>query len=52
MYAGPRVTGVNPTYGVTKSSKPLEISGENFNCPDSDCSKIKLRFTNKAGDEI
>jgi hypothetical protein len=52
MYAGPRVTGVNPTYGVTKSSKPLEISGENFNCPDSDCSKIKVRFTNKAGDEI
>jgi len=54
FYPGPRVTSVNPTYGVTKNPKKqvLEVSGDNFECPDHDCSKIKVRFTNKAGDEI
>ena len=51
-FNGPRVTGVNPTYGVTKNPKNLnlEIYGENFVCPNNDCSKIKARFTNAVGD--
>ena len=51
-FNGPRVTGVNPTYGVTKNPKNLnlEIYGENFVCPNNDCSKIKARFTNAQGD--
>jgi hypothetical protein len=53
-FNGPRVTGVNPTYGVTKNPKKLnmEIYGENFVCPNNDCSKIKARFTNAQGDQI
>jgi hypothetical protein len=53
-FNGPRVTGVNPTYGVTKNPKNLnlEIYGENFVCPNNDCSKIKARFTNAKGDQI
>lgn len=45
---------MSPTYGVTKNPKGqrLEIFGENFDCPNKDCSRIKVRFTNKAGDEI
>lgn len=54
FYNGPRVTSVSPTYGVTKNPKnlPIEISGENFECPNNDCSKTKVRFTNKKGDRI
>lgn len=32
FYNGPKVTSVNPTYGVTKNPKgyKIEISGDNF----------------------
>lgn len=30
----------------------MSISGDNFECPDGDCKNIKVRFTNKDGDEI
>ena len=54
FYNGPKVTSVNPTYGVTKNPKGtiLEIKGDNFACPANDCSHIKVRFTNKFGDRI
>ena len=54
FYNGPRVTAVNPTFGVTKNprNQKLEISGENFQCPSGDCSKIKVRFTNFQGHKI
>lgn len=54
FYPGPRVTAVSPTYGVTKNPKGLSItiSGENFDCPNSDCTKIKVRFQNERGDWI
>lgn len=54
MYNGPRVTKVEPTYGVTKNPKGsyIYLDGENFACPAGDCSHIKVRFTNKNGDRI
>jgi len=35
FYNGPRVTAVNPTYGVTKNPRGLNIAitGNNFVCP-------------------
>ena len=30
----------------------MEIFGDNFECPDNNCKDIKVRFTNKDGDEI
>lgn len=54
FFNGPRVTSVNPTYGQTKNptKQKIEITGDNFECPDGDCKNIKVRFTNKDGDEI
>ena len=54
FFSGPKVTAVTPTYGVTKNPRGLkmEISGENFACPNNDCSKTKVRFTNQNGDQI
>lgn len=54
FYNGPKVTAVNPTYGVTKNPKgyKIEISGDNFQCPNNDCSRIKVRFMNSMGDKI
>lgn len=54
FFNGPKVTSVSPTYGVTKNPKgsSLVITGENLECPKSDCSKIKIRFTNDKGDMI
>jgi hypothetical protein len=54
FYNGPKVVSVNPTYGVPKNPKnlSLEITGENFACPNGDCSQIKVRFTNENKDEI
>jgi len=54
FYNGPKVTSVNPTYGVTKNPKglPIDITGENFDCPNGDCTKIRVRFQNQRGDEI
>lgn len=54
FYNGPKVTRVNPTYGVTKNprNQKLEIFGDNFVCPDGDCTKIKVRFQNSEGKEI
>jgi hypothetical protein len=54
FYNGPKVTSLNPTYGVTKNPKgtKLEITGDNFKCPANDCSKLRVRFTNDQGDEI
>jgi hypothetical protein len=51
-YNGPKVTSVNPTYGVTKNphDQDLEVRGENFACPNNDCSRIRVRFTNDQGD--
>jgi hypothetical protein len=45
---------VDPIYGVTKNPKKtiLHVKGENFICPDNDCSRIVVRFTNKNGDRI
>lgn len=53
-YYGPKVTGVNPTQTVTKNPKNyrLDISGDNFECPKGDCSRIRVRFTNEKGDKI
>ena len=60
-FNGPRVTQVEPAYGVTKNpdNHDITIMGENFECPPSelnpeeeDCSKVRVRFTNKYGDEI
>jgi len=47
-YSGPRVTAVNPTQTVTKNKNGyyLDIRGENFECPKSDCSRIRVLFTN------
>lgn len=52
FYNGPRVTSINPTRGVTKNPKGLKLSiyGDNFQCPNGDCSKIKVRFMNKNKD--
>ena len=54
FYNGPRVTSVNPSFGVTKNprNQKMEIQGENFVCPNSDCSKLKVKFTNFEGREI
>jgi hypothetical protein len=54
FYNGPRVTAVNPTFGVTKNPRGLNmfVSGRNFECPQNDCSRIKVRFTNERGDMI
>jgi hypothetical protein len=54
FYNGPKVTSISPTYGETKNPKgsKLEITGDNFICPNSDCSKIKVRFQNERGDNI
>jgi len=30
----------------------LEVRGDNFACPKEDCSRIRVRFTNAAGDKI
>ena len=40
FYNGPKVNAVNPTYGVTKNPKNLKLTiiGENFDCPNNDCS--------------
>ena len=53
-YNGPKVTAVSPTHGVTKNPNDdkLTISGENFACPNDDCSRIRVRFTNYLGDQI
>jgi len=54
FYNGPKVTTISPTYGETKNPRgsKLDISGDNFICPNSDCSKIKVRFQNERGDNI
>ena len=54
FYNGPRVTAVSPASGATKNphNVPMEITGDNFACPNNDCSKIKVRFTNAKGDQI
>jgi hypothetical protein len=54
FYNGPKVTSISPTYGETKNPKgsKLDISGDNFLCPNSDCTKIKVRFQNERGDNI
>jgi hypothetical protein len=54
LFAGPRVTSVDPTYGVTKNPKgsKLHVMGENFECANGDCSHIRVRFTTKNGDRI
>jgi len=54
FYNGPRVTAVNPSFGVTKNPRGLNmyVSGKNFECPQNDCSRIKVRFTNERGDMI
>jgi hypothetical protein len=46
FYNGPRVTSVNPTYGVTKNPKgtKIDVAGDNFDCPNADCKKIRVRF--------
>jgi len=48
------VTAVSPTYGETKNPKGLNLTiyGENFECPNGDCSHVKVRFTNDIGDKI
>lgn len=53
-YSGPKVTSVFPTYGVTKNPHglDLDVRGENFACPNGDCSRIRVRFTNDQGDKI
>lgn len=54
FFSGPRVRSVSPSSGVTKNPKGLNlaISGDNFDCPNGDCSNIKVRFTNARGDAI
>jgi len=52
FYNGPKITQINPTYGVTKNprSQKMIINGENFDCPNNDCSKIKVRFASEKND--
>ena len=54
FYDGPRVTAISPTQGVTKNPKNLKllITGDNFKCPNNDCSKLKVRFMNQNKDKI
>jgi hypothetical protein len=54
FFNGPKITEVSPTYGVTKNPKNLTLTiiGDNLDCPQSDCSRIKVRFTNDKGDQI
>jgi hypothetical protein len=54
FYNGPKVTAVNPAYGVTKNPKKLSLTiiGDNFDCTGEDCKKIRVRFTNDKGDQI
>jgi hypothetical protein len=54
LYTGPKVTAVTPSQGVTKNPRNLTVAvtGENFKCPNDDCSKVKVRFRNKDMDEI
>lgn len=54
LFTGPRVTAVDPTFGVTKNPKgsKVHVLGENFECNNGDCSHIKVRFTTKNGDRI
>jgi hypothetical protein len=45
---------VSPTETVTKNKSGLDIhiSGDNFECPKGDCSRIRVLFTNAKGDKI
>lgn len=45
-YDAPRVTSVNPAYGPVKSphGETVEIFGTNFNCPDTECKDLNVRF--------
>lgn len=53
VFKGPFIREIWPTYVVTRNpmNKSLIISGDNFVC-EKNCNKAKVRFRNKAGDEI
>jgi hypothetical protein len=48
-YQAPAISSVNPSFGPVKSNSDvtLTITGTDFNCPDTACSKLMVRF----GDE-
>lgn len=54
FFVGPKVTSVSPTYGVTKNPKGLNLTiyGENFDCPNNDCTQIKVKFVNENNETI
>lgn len=45
-YDAPKITSISPAYGPVKSpnNETIVISGENFNCPDTDCTDLYVRF--------
>ena len=53
---GARVTDCDPKFGVTKNphGTKLKLIGEQFECTPGPggCGQIKVRFTNKNGDQI
>jgi hypothetical protein len=53
-YAAPRIDQIEPAFGPVKPKEEttIQIKGVNFNCPDATCSKLKVRFQNKMGDNF
>jgi len=43
-YAASTISGIEPSYGPVKVSKTVDILGKSFECPDSACSKLKVKF--------
>jgi hypothetical protein len=48
-YSSPDITKISPRYGPVKASQTAEISGKNFECPDTACSKLKVKFETDEG---
>lgn len=44
VYNAPDVYSIQPRYGPVKISVPATINGKNFECPDSACENLSVRF--------
>jgi hypothetical protein len=45
-YNAPRISSISPAYGPVKSpaDETVTLTGSNFQCPDSDCKDLWVRF--------
>lgn len=45
-YNAPRVSSISPPYGPVKSpnGERITLTGTNFNCPDTECKDLMVRF--------